>query len=685
MVRSRKMKNTLNIKLIFFIFIYLSFNKVEAQQDLYKWGLEPYIGSFQFSPKVNLPKDFNSYTYGLKINRKINSSFSLQADLGGGNLKTENSQTFASADILLNFRFDNGYIINERAFLAPFLAAGVGYININPNLGELNYNKKNWNLKVESGLKFRLSDRINAILFLSAGIPIKSVGSYEYSKNSIFQKIGLSFRYNFGQVSSNFNGPSYYIDEYHEDLNPVNKTSYTSIIELEDSTFQQATDSAEIDLINYLDSNQISSFSKDTLTENKKIKSLLDTDSINMDSIPQMSIIDLDSLNDKIDSTAKKSVIQHPNKSDSIEIKKDTLDFNLLKIDTSSIYNPRILGVKDTNNIKINKVDQNQESTTNKPIEEDSNFKSNKENELDTNNTSKPIEDKPIQDKTPVIKNDKSTNNQSSNAAAKKESGEKLESSNSTIRESNTTTINKTKTIVVPVVIPKSSDKKTTPEIDSISELSPNKSNSISSTNFDNNSQNTNAKDSVLERILVYEKEISELLKKQQQMQQTFEERLIALENKRNTTDTSTKVLNNKFIPKSPVQTIIRDTIYKESTSNDKNKEEKLQIAKVKTLYFTANSSKIQNADINILNELLIKAKAEKETIYLLNGYSDLIGDANYNLTLSKYRAESVSNYLIKNGLAAERIIIRYFGEKQATSGTIETDRKVEIEKIIQQ
>lgn len=57
-----------------------------------------------------------------------------------------------------------------------------------------------------------------------------------------------------------------------------------------------------------------------------------------------------------------------------------------------------------------------------------------------------------------------------------------------------------------------------------------------------------------------------------------------------------------------------------------------------------------------------------------------MVGDATYNLKLSKFRAESVKKYLIQNGISEEKIIVRFFGEKYSSPATIKLDRKVEIE-----
>jgi len=48
-------------------------------------------------------------------------------------------------------------------------------------------------------------------------------------------------------------------------------------------------------------------------------------------------------------------------------------------------------------------------------------------------------------------------------------------------------------------------------------------------------------------------------------------------------------------------------------------------------------------------------------------GYADSIGSAEYNLDLSKRRAESVRHYLLERGIKAEQVIARGVGEELPT------------------
>ena len=63
--------------------------------------------------------------------------------------------------------------------------------------------------------------------------------------------------------------------------------------------------------------------------------------------------------------------------------------------------------------------------------------------------------------------------------------------------------------------------------------------------------------------------------------------------------------------------------------------------------------------------------------------YTDNIGADAYNLNLSKRRAQTVANYLIKQGVAASRLSVKGYGETRplnnnATPQERERNRRVE-------
>lgn len=82
-------------------------------------------------------------------------------------------------------------------------------------------------------------------------------------------------------------------------------------------------------------------------------------------------------------------------------------------------------------------------------------------------------------------------------------------------------------------------------------------------------------------------------------------------------------------------------------------------------VYFDTNKYNINNASQNTLNKLIGVFKEFPDTNILVVGHTDSVGAEDYNMTLSKNRAYSVTNYLTQNGVSAGRLSTNWFGETQ--------------------
>ncbi len=82
-------------------------------------------------------------------------------------------------------------------------------------------------------------------------------------------------------------------------------------------------------------------------------------------------------------------------------------------------------------------------------------------------------------------------------------------------------------------------------------------------------------------------------------------------------------------------------------------------------VYFATNKSNINDASQTTLNKLTTVFKEFPDTNILVVGHTDSVGDAGYNMTLSKNRANAVTNYLTQNGVSSGRLTTNWFGETQ--------------------
>ena len=100
---------------------------------------------------------------------------------------------------------------------------------------------------------------------------------------------------------------------------------------------------------------------------------------------------------------------------------------------------------------------------------------------------------------------------------------------------------------------------------------------------------------------------------------------------------------------------------------------------------FSTDSSNIVSSFYGPLNSIATVLVQYPETRIIVNGYTDNVGSASYNVSLSERRAASVRNYLIQQGVSARRISYVGYGMEnpRATNSTAAgraENRRVELE-----
>lgn len=107
-------------------------------------------------------------------------------------------------------------------------------------------------------------------------------------------------------------------------------------------------------------------------------------------------------------------------------------------------------------------------------------------------------------------------------------------------------------------------------------------------------------------------------------------------------------------------------------TSNKKNYDKNnLEIDKssdyytIKNLFFATDSSTILSQSYAELSKIVYYLKKHTETKIEIQGHTDITGNEERNLKLSKNRAKSVSEYFINNGIEKNRIIYNGYGSSK--------------------
>ncbi|MEM8848305.1 MAG: OmpA family protein [Bacteroidota bacterium] len=101
-------------------------------------------------------------------------------------------------------------------------------------------------------------------------------------------------------------------------------------------------------------------------------------------------------------------------------------------------------------------------------------------------------------------------------------------------------------------------------------------------------------------------------------------------------------------------------------------------------VYFDTNKSDVKGTSASTLDKLAGIFKEYPKSIILVEGHTDSAGPEDYNMNLSKQRAQSVTNYLTGKGISAGRFTTKWYGESQprATNETSEgkaKNRRVEL------
>jgi OmpA-OmpF porin, OOP family len=81
------------------------------------------------------------------------------------------------------------------------------------------------------------------------------------------------------------------------------------------------------------------------------------------------------------------------------------------------------------------------------------------------------------------------------------------------------------------------------------------------------------------------------------------------------------------------------------------------------TIYFDYNKSTIKSVSFPLLNEVAQALKDNPKITVRIEGHTDSRGDDAFNMKLSGKRAEAVRTYLIKQGVARERMEAKGYGE----------------------
>jgi len=92
---------------------------------------------------------------------------------------------------------------------------------------------------------------------------------------------------------------------------------------------------------------------------------------------------------------------------------------------------------------------------------------------------------------------------------------------------------------------------------------------------------------------------------------------------------------------------------------------------------FANDSYQLDSAGVSQVIDIAAWMKAHPSENVVVQGFTDRTGSHAYNAGLAKRRAERVRDHIVQQGVAAERIVIATYGDRDAARREDESDRRV--------
>ena len=125
-------------------------------------------------------------------------------------------------------------------------------------------------------------------------------------------------------------------------------------------------------------------------------------------------------------------------------------------------------------------------------------------------------------------------------------------------------------------------------------------------------------------------------------------------------------------------------TVEATSINNENVRYDSMAVFANATIYFEFDKSNLTSKSIQTLKSTVNALNDNSSIQITLSGHADERGTREYNLALGQRRAETVSDYLVLNGISKNRITVKSYGEERpAVTGQDEKsyskNRRVEI------
>ncbi len=97
----------------------------------------------------------------------------------------------------------------------------------------------------------------------------------------------------------------------------------------------------------------------------------------------------------------------------------------------------------------------------------------------------------------------------------------------------------------------------------------------------------------------------------------------------------------------------------------------KADTIRINNIYFAFNSAKLREESFPILNNLIDYLNKNKHIKIEIGAHTDAVGSSGFNMGLSRKRATTCFNYLVKKGISRHRLYPKGYGEKYILNGCL--------------
>ena len=107
-------------------------------------------------------------------------------------------------------------------------------------------------------------------------------------------------------------------------------------------------------------------------------------------------------------------------------------------------------------------------------------------------------------------------------------------------------------------------------------------------------------------------------------------------------------------------------------------------VFRLEHLIFEQSKSNILPASYRELDDLVVRMRMHRAMVIQLEGHTDITGNSDANMTLSEERVREVKQYLVKQGIKANRILTQAYGDthpltQDRTEEGQQLNRRVEV------